>query len=408
MAFLGAVGAGAHRYREVLSLPGARAPVVASALGSMPIGMFALAILLFARDATGSYAEAGRIAGTFGLANALGAVGQGRLMDRLGQGTVLRAAAVGHAAALGALVLAAERDAPAWVLALCAAGGGLTLPQLPAAMRALWTALVDDPARRETAYALVAVVFEVAVVTAPVLVAGIVAVASPALAVLVAAALGSGSAFAFSATAASRRWRGAAHATGWLGPLAAPGMRTIFVALGAMGAAVGVIQVLVPAYAEDRGSEALAGILLAALSGGSLIGGLVYGARRWPGTPATRLPVLLLALGAGLALVAAADAPGPIIVLLLLSGVLLAPATVSASTLLDSVVPHGAVTEAFSAMVMGIVAGSALGNALGGAIVEEGTHVATALAAGGLAVAGAGVALARRRSLAPAGSYGGH
>jgi hypothetical protein len=204
------------------------------------------------------------------VAEALGAVAQGRLMDRLGQPSVLRAAAAGHLLALAGLVLATEEDAPIGILFACAIAGGACLPQLPAAMRALWAALVDEaerrgaasglaavgPEPRQTAYAMVAIVFEVAVVTAPVLVAGIVAFASPAAAVLVAVVLGSGSAVAFSLTPASRRWRGHAHHTGWLGPLAAPGMRTVLVALAAMGAAVGVVQVLVPwwgAWSTARG-----------------------------------------------------------------------------------------------------------------------------------------------------------
>jgi predicted MFS family arabinose efflux permease len=398
VAIGGTLGAGARRYRAVLGLPGARAPVVASALGSLPIGMFVLAVLLFARDATGSFAEAGRIAGAFGLGNAFGSVAQGRLMDRIGQGPVLRGAAAGHALTLVALVLAADGGAPGWVLGACAVGGGLTLPQLPAAMRALWTVLVDDPERRETAYALVSVMFEIAVVTAPVIVAGIVAVASPSVAVLAAAAIGCGSALAFAATGASRAWRGAAHSTGWLGPLAEPGMRTLFLAIAAMGAAVGVVQVMVPAYADARGSEALAGPLLAALSAGSLLGGLAYGARAWPGTPAARLPVMLLALGAGLALLAPFEAPAALAALLLLSGLLLAPAMVSVSTLLDTVAP-GHVTEAFSVTVMAVVSGTAVGNALGGAIVESGSHVTAALTAGALAALGAAVAVARRRTL---------
>jgi MFS family permease len=374
----------------------------------MPIGMFALGILLLARDATGSYAEAGRLAGAFGLANAFGAVAQGRLMDRLGQPRVLRTAGLGHLLALTGLVLAAESDAPIWILFACAVAGGACLPQLPAAMRALWAALVDEAEartgeaagdQRQTAYALVAIVFEVAVVTAPVLVAGIVAVASPAAAVLAAALLGGGSALAFSATPASRRWRGVAHDTGWLGPIAAPGMRTILAALAAMGAAVGVVQVLVPAYADARGSDALAGGLLAALSAGSLAGGVVYGARAWPGSLAVRLPLLLLSLGAGFAALALVDAAWLLALLLLASGLLLAPSSVVGSTLLDAVVPRGSVTEAFTVMVMGIVAGTAAGNALGGAVVGEASHVAAALTAGGLAACGAVVVVLRRRSL---------
>ncbi len=185
---------GVRRYRTVLALPGARRPVVLSALGSMPIGMFTLAILLLARDATGSFADAGRIVGAFGLANALGAVAQGRMMDRLGQPRVLRAAAAVHVPALDVLVAAAEADASGWALGLCAAAGGVSLPQLPSAMRSLWGALVRDEEQRDTAYALVSIVFEVSVVTGPALVALIVALASPGVAVLVAAALGAGAA----------------------------------------------------------------------------------------------------------------------------------------------------------------------------------------------------------------------
>jgi len=391
---------GAQRYRALLALPGARAPVVLSALGSMPIGMFGLGILLLARDATGSFAEAGRVVGAFSAANALGAVAQGRLMDRVGQTRVLRAAAAGHVPALGGLVVAADAGAPTWVLALCALCGGATFPQVPAAMRSLWGMLVDDAAQRETAYAMVSIVFETAVVTAPAIVAGIVAVTSPQVAVLAAAALGAGASLAFSATPASRRWRGTEHELGWLGPLAAAGMRTVFGVLIAFGTAVGIVQVAVPAFAADRGSAAAGGVLLAALSAGSLIGGLVYGARSWPGTQPRRLAVLMLGLGAGFALLAVAGTQAALAALLVLSGLLLAPTTVVGSTLLDSVAPSGTVTEAFTVMVMAIVIGTAVGNAVGGEIVESASYEAAVLWAGVAAVAGAALTLMRRRSLA--------
>ena len=48
---------GARRYAALLALPGARRPVILSAVGSMPIGMFGLAVLLLAQDATGSFAD---------------------------------------------------------------------------------------------------------------------------------------------------------------------------------------------------------------------------------------------------------------------------------------------------------------------------------------------------------------
>jgi MFS family permease len=390
---------GAQRYRALLATPGARAPVVFSAAGSMPIGMFGLGILLLAHDATGSFAVAGRVVGVFSLANALGAVAQGRLMDRLGQTRVLRAAAAGHVPALTALVIAADARAPTLVLALFALCGGATFPQVPAAMRSLWSALVDDPGQRETAYAMVSIVFEVAVVTAPALVAAIVAVSSPQVAVIVAASLGAGASVAFTTTPASRRWRGTPHDVGWLGPLAAAGMRTVFGALVAFGTAVGIVQVAVPAFAANRGSAATGGVLLAALSAGSLIGGLVYGARSWPGSAPRRLAALLLGLGAAFALLAVAGTEVALAALLVLGGLLLAPTTVVGSTLLDSVAPAGTVTEAFTVMVMAIVVGTAVGNAVGGSIVESASYETAVLWAGAAALAGAALTLARRRTL---------
>jgi MFS family permease len=389
-----------RRYRVLLAIPGARTPVVLSALGSLPIGMFGLAILLLVRDASGSFAQAGRVVGVFSLANAIGAVAQGRMMDRLGQTRVLRGAALLHLPALVALVASAKAGAPVWALALLALWGGATIPQVPAAMRSLWGMLVLDPERRETAYALVSIVFEVGVVTAPALVAAIVAFSSPSVAVLAAAALGTGAALAFAATGASTRWRGTRHDAGPLGPLHAIGMRTVLLVLVLFGAAMGIVQVAVPAFALQTGSAATGGVLLAALSAGSLIGGLVYGARTWPGALPRRLCLVLLALGGGIATLALAGSLPALAALLLLSGLLVAPTASIASTLLDTVAPAGTVTEAFAAMVMGVVAGTAAGNALGGTLVESASYETAVLVGSALAVAGAVVVVARRRTLA--------
>src|SRR4051812_2196447 len=216
------VRAGAGRYRAVIALPEARWPLAASVAGSMPIGMYGLGILLLVRGANGSFGVAGRVVAAFGLANALGAVVQGRLMDRFGQPRVLRRVAVVHVAMLVALVVAATRGAPSWALAVLALLAGGSLPQVPAAMRSLWSALVEDEASRQTAYALVTIVFEVSVVTAPVLVAAIAAVASPSVAVLAGAGIAGTGGAGFAATAASQRWRGAAHAAGPLAPCMPP------------------------------------------------------------------------------------------------------------------------------------------------------------------------------------------
>ncbi len=355
--------------------------------------MYGLAIVLLARESAGSFAAAGLVAGAFGFVNAFGAVVQGRLMDRLGQGSVLRVAAVVHGLGLIALVLAAESGAPTGVLAVLAGVAGSCLPQLPGAMRSLWGSLVADEQARQAAYALVAIVFEVAVISAPVIVAGVVVVASPAAAVLTGAAFACGAAVAFSLTGASRRWRGERHAIGWLGPLEWSAMRVLTVAMAAFGTAIGVLQVAVPAFMAERGAAETGGLLLACLSAGSLVGGLVYGARTWPGTLRLRLVAVLGGLAAAWSALALAGSPGALGAGLAVGGLLLAPATVIGSHLLDVVAPRGTVTEAFGVMVMGLVAGTAAGAALGGQLVDGPGFAAAMLAAGGVCLLGALVAL---------------
>ena len=275
----------------------------------------------------------------------------------------------------------------------CAVVAGAALPQLPAAMRSLWGMLVPDEERRRTAYALVSIMFEVSVIGAPVIVAVVVSLASPSAAVLVALALSVGGALAFSGTHASRRWRGEPHDVGWLGPLEASGMRVTLVVLTLFGVAVGIIQVAAPAFMAERGSAAQGGLLLAALSGGSLVGGIVYGARTWPGTPRRQLVALMAGLAAAYCLLALAGVPIVLAALLAVCGLLLAPTTVVGSALLDRVAPPGTATEAFTVMVMGIVAGTAAGNGLGGAIVEGASFETAVLSAGCVAAGGALVAL---------------
>jgi hypothetical protein len=260
-------------------------------------------------------------------------------------------------------------------------------------MRSLWGMLVPDEERRRTAYALVSIMFEVSVISAPVIAAVIIALVSPAAAVLVAAALCAGGALAFSLTHASRRWRGEPHAVGWLGPLEAAGMRVTLIVLTLFGVAVGVIQVAAPAFMAERGSPEAGGLLLAALSGGSLVGGIVYGARRWPGSGRVQLVALMAGLAGAYCLLAVAGVPVVLAALLVVVGLLLAPTTVVGSHLLDSVAPPGTATEAFTVMVMGIVAGTAIGNGLGGTIVEDAAFEAAVLSAGGVAAFGALVAL---------------
>ena len=76
-------------YRRVLALPGALVFSMSGLVARLPISMVSLGIVLLVSTRTGSYSLAGTVSASYLIANALFAVLQARLIDRLGQSRVL-------------------------------------------------------------------------------------------------------------------------------------------------------------------------------------------------------------------------------------------------------------------------------------------------------------------------------
>src|SRR3954452_23313998 len=142
----------------------------------LPIGINALAIVLFLRERTGSFAVAGAVAGSLAAGSGLGAPGVGRLVDRAGARRVLLPLAFAHAAALGAIVGLAELGAPELVLVACCLWAGSAMPPSSAVLRSLWGDLLE-PLLHQTAYALDSTMIELIFISGPLLTAAIAAVA---------------------------------------------------------------------------------------------------------------------------------------------------------------------------------------------------------------------------------------
>src|SRR4029450_885822 len=76
-----------------------------SVVARMPLAMLGIALLIHARDLTGSFATAGVVAGAPAAAPGIGGPLLGRLVDRVGQLPVLVPSALLSAAALAAAAL---------------------------------------------------------------------------------------------------------------------------------------------------------------------------------------------------------------------------------------------------------------------------------------------------------------
>jgi MFS family permease len=395
------VTAGA-RYSRILRTPHVMPLMVAALVARLPIGIHSLAIILFLRERTGSYAAAGVVAAVFALGAGAGAPLSGRLVDRFGQGRVLVPLALLHAGFLAALVGLALIDVPVAALVPVAVLSGLAIPPISATLRPLWPPMLrDEPDLLPTAYALDSVLIELVFVFGPLLTAAATAVLSPVAALVLAAALLVGGTLAFTASPPSRAWRPSAERSthGLLGALRSPGIQTLVASMLPLGFCFGAMEVTLPAYSEEMASPVWAGVLLAVWSAGSAVGGIAYGAR------AGALPLaptyVKLSLLLPLTFLPLAASPSVLVMpaLCLLAGLAIAPLMASGNQLVGDVAPAGALTEAYTWPITSLVIGVAVGNAVAGLLVEAADwRVSFLVAAGGAAVGGA-LAFARRATL---------
>ncbi|MDL4772386.1 MULTISPECIES: MFS transporter [Thermomonosporaceae] len=332
-------------------------------LGRLPNGMGMLAVVLHVRAGGGGYPLAGTLAAVFGLSMAAGQPVLGRAMDRLGQSRVLLPAACASAAGFALLAWAGASPLPVAIGAVVLAG--FATPPLEAGLRALWPMVLSGPSQVQAAYALDAAAQEILFTVGPLLVVAAAALSTEA-ALLLTGALGIAGTLVVALSRPSRTWRGAPRTAGWAGPLRSSGLRVLLVALAGTGIALGVYAVAVVAYAERLDDDLASGLLLASMSAGALLGGLVYGARSWPGGPHHRLPWLLAALAAGYLPLIWAPGLTVMLVLAFLSGIMLAPVLACCFSLVDRLAPQGTVTEAFAWVVAAVGAGSSLGSAVSG------------------------------------------
>ena len=138
---------------------------------------------------------------------------------------------------------------------------------------------------------------------------------------------------------------------------------------GAVGLCLGGLGLVIVAFSQARHDPAAVAWVEAALSAGSALGGLGYGAVAWRICAQHRLA--LLGAGLVLVLIPAALSPNLLVLALLigLAGVLVSPALATAYVLTDSLAPPKARNRAGNWVNSGYNAGSSAGATLSGQLV---------------------------------------
>ena len=365
--------------------------------------MLSIGILIHVHHLTGSFASAGSVTGVYATALGVGGPLLGRLVDRRGPTSTLLVSASVAAALLAALAVL-SRGAPLAVLIALSAGIGLATPPVDACLRSQLPTLLSDSGAVRAAYALEASVMELTYIFGPPLALCIGALWSTGAALAVAGVVLLAATAAYAIQPASRRWQPAPFE--WRprrGSLRTPAMRTLMIALIAVGMLLGADEVAVIAAAKTLASTTAAAPLFAIWGAGSFIGGLLAARRGGGATGATGLALLLGALTAGhLALIPADESVLSLGAMLLFAGATIAPTEATVYAMVDRAAPAGTLTEAFAWLATAMAVGGALGAAGAGVLADRaGPTAVFALAGGAGAVAVVTTMLRSRTLLAP-------
>lgn len=360
-------------YRRILTVPGSRRFSSSAFVARLPISMVGIGIVLLVQDATGSYGFAGAVSAIYVAAGAVMAIVQGRWLDRHGQSRVLLPMVAVFTVSLGLLVVAVGAGWPtAWTYVLAALGGG-SLPAAGTCVRARWShALRERPADVQTAFALEAVVDEAVFMLGPILVTLLATTISPAVGVVTAVVAGLLGTVLLAAQRSTEppahpRSRSAAAAE----PLPWRTLLPVAVVMFSLGTLFGGAEVVTVAFAEEQGSQAYAGPLLALWALGSLLAGLITGAVHWRRPPVDRVRVGALGMCVAMAPLFLVDSVPLMGGLLLLGGFAIAPTMIAVTSLVERVVPPSRLAEGMSVLHSGVVAGVGPGAAVAGLVVDR-------------------------------------
>jgi MFS family permease len=383
------VAAGLLPYQQVLSDRSAVAFTAAGFVARLPMSMTGIGIVLLVSLTTGSFGLAGLLVAVTTLAGAAVAPLWGRAIDRVGQARVLLLSVLINVLSVALLVTAMELAWPLAVSLAAAVGVGIGFSLAGSAVRARWTLRLNGSPLLNTAFALEAMLDEVVFIIGPVLVTFLATALHPALGVSVSAVIGLIGAVALAAQRSSQPpIRSTPH--GHMGSSRLPWRVLVPVAIasGALGMVFGGMELNVVAFAKEAGVLPYAGLILIAWSFGSLVAGAVTGAIIWRASPARRFRVGATMLALSLLPLPFVDHPVGVALLLVLSGITIAPTLIASVGVIQSAVDQTRLTEALAWNSTGMVAGVAVGAAAVGYVIDS-----SGAQAGFVAVAIAGLLL---------------
>ncbi|MCL7381096.1 MULTISPECIES: MFS transporter [unclassified Streptomyces] len=396
-------------YHAIFAAPGTKGFSAAGLIGRMPLAMMGIGIVTMVSQLTGRYGLAGALSATLAMSAALLGPQISRLVDRHGQGRILRPATLVAVTSVAGLLVCAQQSAPDWTLFVFAAGAGC-VPSLGAMVRARWAAIYrGSPRELHTAYAWESIIDEVCFIFGPIVSIGLSTAWFPEAGPLLAAVFLVVGVVWLTAQRATEPVPGPREQHTGGSALRSPGLRVLVATFVATGAIFGAVDVVTVAFAEERGHKAAASLVLAVYALGSCLAGVVFGLLHLTGPPARRWLVGICVMAVSMIPLQLAGNLPFLAVALFVAGLSVAPTMVTTMALVEAHVPRAKLTEGMTWTSTGLAVGVALGSSAAGWVVdaagaEAGYGVPVAAGAAAAVVAFLGY----RRLRGPVPSRGGH
>ncbi|MFJ3304763.1 MFS transporter [Streptomyces sp. NPDC086549] len=348
-------------YGQLLRTRGAWTFLLPGFAARQPFAMLTLSIVLLVQHTTGSYGAAGAAAAATGVSMALFAPYSGRLADRYGQRAVLVPGILVHTLSALALTALALAHAPLWALFAAAVPTGASVPQIGPMVRARWGVKLQDSPLMATAAAFESVTDELTFVVGPLLATALCTAVDPAAGLVTEAALTLVGGLLFAARKSTQPLvTEAGHArVKQASALRVPGVRVLAVTFLGIGSVFGGMQVGLAAFTESIGEPGLNGVLYGTFAAGNMLSGIACGTIAWKVAPQRRLVVGYAALALTASALWTAHSVLVLAGLGLLVGMCIAPALITGYTLVESLAPAGARTEAFTWLTGAVALGQA-------------------------------------------------
>ncbi|MER7623555.1 MFS transporter [Streptomyces sp. NPDC126503] len=362
-------------YGQLLRTPGALSFLIPGFAARQPFAMLTIGIVLLVQHTTGSYGSAGAVAAATGVSMAVFAPQSGKFADRFGQRAVLIPGVLVHAASVSLLVALALGGAPLWALFLAAVPAGASVPQVGPMVRARWAAKLDGTPLMQTSAAFESVTDEFTFVVGPVLATALCTGVHPAAGLIAEAGLTLVGGLFFAAQRATQPAHGAVAAAAHgdephRSALSIPGVRVLIVAFLGIGSVFGGMQVSLTAFTEEIGNPGANGVLYGVFAAGNMLAGIAMGAFAWKTGPRRRLILGYAGLTAAASLLWTAHSVVLLGALGLVVGLCIAPALITGYTIVETLIPASARTEAFTWLTGAVALGQAAAVTVAGRLAD--------------------------------------